>query len=502
MIRSCPFRRFAAEHHWSFEYNGRNELDKAERFAGDDPDDPDDQYTSNGDFIFAYDNIGNRATYRLDDEENPTAYTRNPLNQYTDTSYPTESFSYDRDGNMTADGTYAYTWDGENRLIGVAPASSPVNGDKKLEFKYDYMGRRVEKIYSLHNGSTWVEQTHERFVYDEWNVIMVLNGNSDPVNQTLRKYTWGLDMSELAGSGVAPGVSPVVSGIHGAGGIGGLLAGEEMSGTHQGSYWYFYDGNGNVGQILKYEADSPPTISTAARYEYDPYGNVIGPDPDNDGDWQEHATEYAKANPIRFSTKWFDKSGLGYWGYRYYSPRLGRWMSRDPIEEEGGISNYFYVLNSPLCNIDFLGLQQQNCCPRDAGQCCRDAKTNGLNGNDLGGVICCDGKKVACVWQNHSADPSQKIAEDIIIDCVTKHELDHFDDVPACPNQCPDMSRPPFKKGANRNKEECSAHKKELSCYKKKRNNCAKAPNPQDCRKRIDDEIKVVEGEIRKYCVK
>ncbi len=41
--------------------------------------------------------------------------------------------------------------------------------------------------------------------------------------------------------------------------------------------------------------------SRSARYEYDPYGNVIGPDPDEDGDWQEHATAYALANPIRFS---------------------------------------------------------------------------------------------------------------------------------------------------------------------------------------------------------
>jgi RHS repeat-associated protein len=39
-------------------------------------------------------------------------------------------------------------------------------------------------------------------------------------------------------------------------------------------------------------------------------------------------------NRFRFSTKAFDDAtGFGYWGYRWYSPRLGRWLSRDPIGE-------------------------------------------------------------------------------------------------------------------------------------------------------------------------
>ena len=29
-----------------------------------------------------------------------------------------EDFSYDADGNLTNDGRFAYTWDGENRLVG------------------------------------------------------------------------------------------------------------------------------------------------------------------------------------------------------------------------------------------------------------------------------------------------------------------------------------------------------------------------------------------------
>jgi len=42
--------------------------------------------------------------------------------------------------------------------------------------------------------------------------------------------------------------------------------------------------------------------------------------------------------------------------YRGYDPRLGRWLSRDPIEEGGGINLYGYVLNSPTSQTDRLGL--------------------------------------------------------------------------------------------------------------------------------------------------
>jgi RHS repeat-associated protein len=62
-------------------------------------------------------------------------------------------------------------------------------------------------------------------------------------------------------------------------------------------------------------------------------------------------------NPFRFSTKYFDnETGLGYWGYRYYSPNLGRWINRDPIEEQGGINLYLFVSNDPINEIDFLGV--------------------------------------------------------------------------------------------------------------------------------------------------
>ncbi len=48
-------------------------------------------------------------------------------------------------------------------------------------------------------------------------------------------------------------------------------------------------------------------------------------------------------------------SGMYYYGYRYYEPGTGRWPSRDPIEERGGVNLYAFVRNDPMGKWDFLG---------------------------------------------------------------------------------------------------------------------------------------------------
>jgi RHS repeat-associated protein len=69
----------------------------------------------------------------------------------------------------------------------------------------------------------------------------------------------------------------------------------------------------------------------------------------------------ANENPFRFSTKYYDtETDLYYYGYRYYSTSLGRWINRDPIEEEGGLNLYAFVGNNAIDSIDATGLWKQD----------------------------------------------------------------------------------------------------------------------------------------------
>ena len=183
------------------------------------------------------------------------------------------------------------------------------------------MGRRIEKKVSDWNASTWVLSLDRKFVYDGWLLLLELDGaNGDAV---VKKYTWGLDLSRT---------------LQGAGGIGGLLATHVVSGATD--YLYHYDNLGNVGQMT----DLSGTF--VAQYEYNAYGGVQSQDETYDGE-----------NPFRFSTKYFDdETELGYWGYRYYSPSLGRWLNRDPIGEYDDADLYVFVGNAPLVYADPLGL--------------------------------------------------------------------------------------------------------------------------------------------------
>ena len=56
------------------------------------------------------------------------------------------------------------------------------------------------------------------------------------------------------------------------------------------------------------------------------------------------------------STPTTTASGVRYYGYRYYDPEMGRWLSRDPIGERGGVNLYHFVRNSPVEHVDMVGL--------------------------------------------------------------------------------------------------------------------------------------------------
>ena len=102
------------------------------------------------------------------------------------------------------------------------------------------------------------------------------------------------------------------------------------------SYMHFYDNNGN---ITHYCDESGNVV---ASYTYDAFGNTIA-----------QSGTMADIFSHRFSTKYFDaETGLYYYGYRFYSPELMRWINRDPIEEDGGANLYAFCGNNPICKYD------------------------------------------------------------------------------------------------------------------------------------------------------
>ena len=207
-----------------------------------------------------------------------------------------EQFSYDADGNLISDGRWTYTWDAENRLIGMA-VNTAAGPQYQLTFAYDAKGRRMQKTLSTNGISNTIN-----FLYDGWNLVGILNSQSTLV----QSFMWGSDLSG----------SP-----QGAGGVGGLLEVSSYgTGTSTTNSFTVFDGNGNIAALVN-AADG----TSLAGYEYGPFGEVIratGP--------------MAKTNPIRFSTKYQDdESDLLYYGYRYYKASTGTWVSRDPLTECG-----------------------------------------------------------------------------------------------------------------------------------------------------------------------
>ena len=85
--------------------------------------------------------------------------------------------------------------------------------------------------------------------------------------------------------------------------------------------------------------------SVSATYSYGPFGDTVS----HIGMDFEH----------RFGTKPYNgELGTYTYIYRECSPTLGRWLSEDPVLEQGGYNLYAYCGNDPVARYDYLGLEK------------------------------------------------------------------------------------------------------------------------------------------------
>jgi RHS repeat-associated protein len=296
-----------------FLYNARSEVTDADMDG-----------TSGFEDVYDFDDIGNRITSALDGGSTIT-YARNDLNQYTGLSGgATATLTYDEDGNLENDGIWTYEWNGENRLKAMEKINK-VDGSERLEFKYDFMGRRYQKdVYVWATGSfPATPDTTSTFIYDGWNLI------HESFAASSRSYVWGLDLSQT---------------LQGAGGVAGLLCSiHKPDGGNSAVYYSMADANGNISDYV----DASGNVT--AHFEYDAFGQIVN----------APATQGPMPNAFqfRYSSKYQDaETDLNYYGYRYYTPEVGRWLNRDPIDEIGGINLYASNGNDSFNNNDYMGL--------------------------------------------------------------------------------------------------------------------------------------------------
>lgn len=263
-----------------------------------------------GDFTFARTNLtlANGANTFTNVSQN--VYGVAVTNTFTVNLPASVSLSFDNNGNLTNDGTRTFGYDWENQLTNVMAA-----GEWRSDFVYDGLNRRrIARDYSW-SGSTWVLTNEVHYIYDRY----LLTQERDTNGNILVTYTRGLDLSRS---------------ISGAGGIGGLLARTDTS----GSTFYHADGAGNITALM----DGSENV--VARYMYGPFGKLTG-------QWGPMAS----VNEMQFSSM-PQRRGIALLPLRPYLPELGRFANADPIQEAGGINLYRFVGNSPLNSVDPWGL--------------------------------------------------------------------------------------------------------------------------------------------------
>jgi len=214
-------------------------------------------------------------------------------------------YSYDAEGNLAqktnrtnpADQTN-YTYDAQNRLVQlVSPLGTSV-------YAYDALGRRIARAV---NGTT------TRYILDEQNVRLELDGSN----------------------------ALSAANTHAA--LDRLLVRDQTGGP----LFYQSDGLGSITAL------TDATGAVVERYRYSAFGRLEV----LDANFQPVTINQPRTPYTYAGREWEPEAALYFNRARFYDPSLGRFISRDPIGEAGGLNLYGYVFNNPVNLNDPLGLE-------------------------------------------------------------------------------------------------------------------------------------------------
>ena len=190
-------------------------------------------------------------------------------------------------------GSASYTYDALDRLVKV------VQDGQEITYTYDSFNRRLTKNTSNEETDFLYQQQVEIGAYE--------NG------QLKELRVLGIGKTDDIGAAV-------------------------LIKTLEGLFAPIHDHHGNVMALIDIN-----TGQTADAYRYTAFG--------------EEEISPLTSNPWRWGSKRKDQeTGFVYFGERYYSPTLGRWVTADPVGYKDGPNLYAYVHNNPLTCIDAFGL--------------------------------------------------------------------------------------------------------------------------------------------------
>jgi RHS repeat-associated protein len=325
---------------------------------------------------YGFDKAGRIVGYNSFRDEIDINYVYDSNSQLTNaedsnTFLPEEAYQYDANGNrqsytvdafnrVTFDGTYRYQYDDEGNLTAKYEDVDldevwDSSEEDKFEYTWDHRNRLIQVVERDHDDGN----TYLYYAYDAFNQLVLRQLNrayEDLQTATVFVHENGQIALQFDAQFVAAPLEDLESAdlshryLWNAAAVDQLLADEQVefanNETMDGEVlWALTDNLGSVRDVI--DSDGQQRIHR----DFDAFGNML-----NDvhvGDYVDEA--------FAFTGRWFDKTtGLQNNLNRWYDPKIGRWMSEDPIGFMTGDTNLFrYVGNEPTGWIDPRGLEKR-----------------------------------------------------------------------------------------------------------------------------------------------